>query len=140
MALGKNSFLTVAFLLFFICGACSTSGCRKYKNYNADHLKNSGAQELQKEIDQTNAINFPSKVKVYKYDGSKQCGLDKGIKLEEMEKQLKGIKIYKEFKKNDGLVRVMACGTPTGNANVYEISSKDLEKAKKLGFKIWAFH
>jgi hypothetical protein len=77
------------------------------------------------------------KVKVYKADGSLQCGMGTKIALETMEKQLKGIKVFSRTNKNDGLMRIQVCGAPTGQSNVYEINRTDLERALKAGFKEW---
>jgi hypothetical protein len=77
------------------------------------------------------------KVKVFKDDGSLQCGQGEQIALAEMEKELKNIRVYSSAHKNDGMMRIQLCGSPTGNCNVYEIDRKDLEAAMKLGFKEW---
>jgi hypothetical protein len=77
------------------------------------------------------------RVKVYKADGSLQCGMGKKITLEDMEKELKGIQVFSRSNQNDGLMRIQVCGAPTGQSNVYEISRSDLEKALKAGFKEW---
>ena len=79
------------------------------------------------------------RVKVYKPDGSLQCGQGKAIPLAEMQKDLKGIKVHSSFNKNDGMMRIQVCGSPTGNSNVYEIDRKDLEAAIKNGFKEWTY-
>ncbi|HEY8271960.1 MAG TPA: hypothetical protein VIG33_13805 [Pseudobdellovibrionaceae bacterium] len=79
------------------------------------------------------------KVKVYKPDGSLQCGQGKAIPIAEMQKELKDIKVYSSMNKNDGMMRIQLCGSPTGNANVYEIDRKQLQAAIKLGFKEWTF-
>lgn len=80
-----------------------------------------------------------SRIKVYKPDGSLQCGQGKAISLAEMQKELKDIKVYSSANKNDGMMRIQVCGAPTGNANVYEIDRKDLSAALKAGFKEWTF-
>lgn len=77
------------------------------------------------------------KVKVFKADGTLQCGQGKKIDISEMQKDLKGIKVYSSENKNDGMMRIQLCGTATGNSNVYEIDRKDLEAALKAGFKEW---
>ena len=76
---------------------------------------------------------------VYKYDGSLQCGQGRKIPLKEMASQLEGIKIYSKVNKPDGLMHIQVCGSPTGYANVFEISPNDLEKAQENGFKVWEF-
>jgi hypothetical protein len=79
------------------------------------------------------------RVKVYKYDGSLQCNMGKAISVDEMEKQLKDIKVFARENKSDGMMRIQLCGSPTGRANVYEIERKDIEAAKKAGFQEWTF-
>ncbi|MGZ3744010.1 MAG: hypothetical protein ACXVB1_17530 [Pseudobdellovibrionaceae bacterium] len=79
------------------------------------------------------------KVKVFKPDGSLQCGQGKATPIAEMQKELKDIKVYSSMNKNDGMMRIQLCGSPTGNANVYEIDRSQLEAAIKLGFKEWTF-
>ncbi|MGZ3769485.1 MAG: hypothetical protein ACXVCR_05045, partial [Bdellovibrio sp.] len=79
------------------------------------------------------------RVKVYKEDGSLQCGQGKAIPAADMQKQLKNIKVYSSENKNDGMIRIQVCGAPTGNSNVYEIDRKDLPAALKAGFKEWTF-
>lgn len=85
-----------------------------------------------------NAPTSPSeRVRVFKYDGSLQCGQGKAIAPEEMAKDLKGIHIHSSVNKADGLMHITQCGTPTGKANVFEIDRKDLSQAQKAGFKEW---
>ena len=78
-------------------------------------------------------------VKVYKYDGSLQCGMGRVFPLKEMSSQLAGIKIYSMISRPDGLMHITVCGSPTGQANVYEIEKKDLKKALELEFELWSF-
>lgn len=77
------------------------------------------------------------RVRVYKADGSLQCGMGKKIEPSEMQKELGSIKVYSSENKHDGMMRVQVCGHPTGQMNVYEIQAKDLDAALKLGFKKW---
>ncbi|MBX2995984.1 MAG: hypothetical protein KF681_14255 [Bdellovibrionaceae bacterium] len=86
-----------------------------------------------------NEVKPTDRVKVFKADGSLQCGQGKAIPVAEMQKQLKGITVFSAVNKMDGLMHIQACGTPTGQSNVYEIDRADLEKAKKLGFREWTF-
>jgi hypothetical protein len=94
-----------------------------------------------KEIEQLQAKqeNKPKTVKVYRYDGTLQCGMGKRIPLEEMQKDLKDIPILSAAHLNDGLMRVQLCGSPTGDANVFEIEDSKLERAKEFGFREWTF-
>lgn len=80
--------------------------------------------------------NAPT-VKIFKYDGSRQCGQGTPQKIDEMAKSLKGIQILSQENKNDGMMRIQMCGAPTGNANIYEIYQKDMKKAFKKGFREW---
>ena len=73
-------------------------------------------------------------VLVSKADGSLQCG-SKGLSTEEMEKQLKGIKILSRDKRPDGKMHIQVCGSPTGTVNVYEIPVSSLSEAETRGFK-----
>ncbi len=79
------------------------------------------------------------KVKVYKYDGSLQCGQGKAVSVEQMGNDLKKVTVFSSQKKSDGLMHIQVCGSPTGMANVYEIFEADLAKAEKAGFKMWSF-
>jgi hypothetical protein len=76
-------------------------------------------------------------IKIYKYDGSRQCGQGTLMGLEAMAKELKGIAIFSQENKNDGMMRIQMCGAPTGNANIYEINVSDMKKAFKKGFREW---
>ena len=78
-------------------------------------------------------------IAVYKYDGSKQCGMGKPISTADMAKELAGIKIISSTNKSDGMMRTQVCGAGTGAANIYVINKSDLEKAKKLKFLPWTF-
>ena len=86
----------------------------------------------------TKALNVET-IWVYKYDGSRQCGLGEVISLGKMKSELEDILIYKMEKRNDGLMHTMNCGAATGMANVYQIAKKDLKLAQKLGFQVWSF-
>jgi hypothetical protein len=76
---------------------------------------------------------------VYKEDGSLQCAMGKPVKLEVMEKDLKGIPVLAREKKSDGMMRIQLCGAPTGTMNTYKIPANRLSDAEKLGFKKWSF-
>lgn len=114
-----------------VLSACSSANCRQ-KNA----AKPVAAGEVASMDDQSAAQD---RVRVYKPDGSLQCGQGRAIPLTEMEKDLKGIKSYSSINKNDGMMRIQVCGSPTGNCNIYEIDRKDLGNALKNGFKEWTF-
>lgn len=77
------------------------------------------------------------KILVAKPDGSQQCEATSGIPLDRMAQDLSGIQIYRQFKANDGMMRIQVCGAPTGMYNVYEIDAKNRQKALDVGFEIW---
>lgn len=104
--------------------ACSHANCGAQKPENKSGVA----------MDKSSSTDH---VKVYKADGTLQCGQGKKIAISDMQNDLKDIKVYSSENKNDGMMRIQLCGSPTGNANVYEIDRKDLEAALKLGFKEW---
>jgi hypothetical protein len=88
----------------------------------------------------------PSTVRVFKYDGSRQCGFAAGISLEEMGKELHalGVTPVSQQKIAAPIMINAACGLPTGWANVYTIALQDLPKinpdpASNGAFSIWLF-
>ncbi len=110
------------FLIFLLVG-CANQHCR---------VKKEGASmaELQKE-------QGLEKILVAKADGSRQCEAASGIPLDIMARDLGAIEIFRQFKQNDGMMRIQVCGAPTGVYNVYEISAANQEKALNVGFEIW---
>jgi hypothetical protein len=123
-------------LFLIVLGAsiigCSTKNCREVR-------EEAGTRSVSKEHDPLSKTAQADRVRVYKPDGSLQCGMGDPVKLETMQKQLGGIKVHRSFNKNDGLMRAQVCGSSTGNSNVYEIDRKDLAAAQKAGFKEWTF-
>jgi hypothetical protein len=93
---------------------------------------NSGANAVNRGVTSTPS----STVLVYKADGSQQCGQNKGLSAEEMEKkELSALKVLSRTKKADGMMHIQTCGAVTGMINVYEIAIKDLKRAESKGFK-----
>jgi hypothetical protein len=129
--MGKKHLLI---LVLALVSACANKNCREVRIEN--EKANPG---LEKKIETAAAPGPQSRVKVFKYDGSKQCGMGNAVAVEQMQKDLTGLHVYSAEKKMDGLMHIQACGTPTGQANVYEIDRKDLLQAKKFGFKEWLF-
>lgn len=126
--------ITTTFLLsfaFIFLTACETTPCKRVSDNTEVNVENHQPGSIQ--------IPMEKKIKVFKPDGTKQCGQGEKISILEMEKQLKGIKVYQAYNKNDGQMRVQMCGAPTGNANVYEIDFEQLEAAQKNGFKEWIY-
>jgi hypothetical protein len=69
-------------------------------------------------------------VKVFRYDGSLQCGMGRAVSLDEMAKELTTANITvlsSEKRVVPGFI-IALCGTPTGIANVYEIAKDDLPR------------
>lgn len=130
-------------LLMLICltWGCAYGHCRKQQipKIAPTVVDEAKAQSAQTSADPSAAPIGPTRVMVFKYDGSLQCKPGSGLTVEKMAKELKGIKIYSSEKKADGLMHIQVCGSITGMANVYEISSEQLTKAEKLGFKKWSF-
>lgn len=123
------------FVLSLFVMACATGPCKTNAASSADAAK---LAKTQSEDTTMAPSSTAERVKVYKADGSLQCGQGKAIPVAEMQKQLKTIKVYSAVNKNDGMMRIQVCGSPTGNSNVYEIERKDLDAALKAGFKEWA--
>lgn len=115
--------------LLFILASCTHGNCRAQKMAEKHSQK--------PEVTMDKAAAATERIKVYKPDGSLQCGQGKAIPVKDMEKELGGIKVYSSSNQNDGKMRIQLCGSPTGNSNVYEIDRKDLDAALKLGFKEW---
>lgn len=131
MSRNHLSFLVVSFMMTV---ACTSANCRT----SADGRRAGRAtSEESKEQDPMNQTSVADRVMVYKNDGSLQCDQGKPISVTEMQNELKSIKVYSAGNRNDGMMRIMQCGTPTGNCNVYEIDRANLAAALKLGFKEW---
>ena len=123
----------ILFITVFCVSACSSKPCRGI-NLKKPILKK---EEVFKKIDPNKTVI--ETVKVYKYDGSLQCGMGKPTTPQQMSLQLKPIKIISMLSKHDGLMHITVCGSPTGRANLFEIEKTDLAEARKRGFEIWSF-
>jgi len=82
-------------------------------------------------------VNPETRMRVYKYDGSKQCSPGLAVSPAEMQKELVGIEVYAAESKMDHLMHPMICGVQSGKANVFTIQRKDLGAVQKLGYKEW---
>ena len=120
----KIFFLCVSGLCAFLVMACANHPCRTVDTSRLSEAKMPESQH-------------DAHISVYKYDGSRQCGMGVSIPLDDMSKQLEGIPVFSKKSQNDGLMRIQVCGAQTGNAHVFEILQRDLDKAKKLGFQPW---
>jgi hypothetical protein len=79
-----------------------------------------------------------SKIQIFKYDGTLQCGMGGEIPLDEMAKELESadIEIIASRKGTDGLVHISVCGASTGAINVYVIDRGALPAAQRLGYRL----
>jgi hypothetical protein len=116
---------------------CANGPCRKLKH---PELAPGGAPALAAVNEEKSAPEAvlheaaDGRVFVARPDGSLQCGMKKGLDLNEVEKDLKGIKVYSASKRPDGKVHIQVCGSGTGVMNVYEIPVSSLTDAEKRGF------
>lgn len=123
----------------FICGVtlafvgCSTGNCRSHQIAK----EQAGAEVQPKENKLLPDPTVTERVRVYKANGSLQCGQGKRIDPTTMAKELKEIPVYKSSTENDGKLRIQMCGAPTGNVNVFEIDKTNLERALGFGFTEW---
>ncbi|WP_416190303.1 hypothetical protein ACM67B_04360 [Neisseria sp. CCUG17229] len=77
------------------------------------------------------------RILVYKSDGSRQCGSGSGVSVQEMLRELDGIKVYTaRADVLHGVVFPAVCGGGTPNINVYMIDEKNLNKAQQRGFHL----
>lgn len=75
-------------------------------------------------------------IKVYKHDGSIQCG-SRGVPLEDMMLELTniGVDVVCSQKGHDGKFRATVCGIDTGYINIYKINFVNLQDAEFFGFE-----
>lgn len=132
MALGQRGLIVAVLALLFTVG-CSSKPCRGV-NLKEPLLKQSEVFNTEKKEDPSMFREW-----VYKYDGSKQCNMGKPLTPKQMRGQLSGIEVFKTLSKNDGLLHITVCGSPTGQANLYWIDKKDLKGAEERGFSVWNF-
>ncbi|MFN7728055.1 MAG: hypothetical protein ACK5P7_02745 [Bdellovibrio sp.] len=119
-----------------LVSACGTGPCKEQRSEASTQKPVQATLPMN---DVKNTTNPSNRVRIFKPDGSLQCGQGKAIPLAQMQKQLGSIKVFSAVNKMDGLMHIQACGTPTGQSNVYEIDRADLDEAKKLGFREWTF-
>jgi len=128
--------IALTLILSLVLLNCTTGGnCRQQA---AAQAKAAGTLPTADTVSLSNDASGPlDRVKVFKYDGSLQCGSGRAIPVEEMQLQLKAVKVFSAANKMDGLMHMQLCGSPTGKANVYEIDRHQLPEVIKLGFKEW---
>ncbi len=118
--------------------ACANSHCRYVREADAAKKTDAGPPVASPEAPVANIkTSSADRVRIYKFDGSLQCGLGHSQSLSQSQKTLASIRVYQSWKRHDGMMRVQLCGSPTGQANVFEIDRKDLPAAIQLGFKEW---
>lgn len=134
-----NAVLLACVINLGLALGCATGNCRETEDAAAKKKMAAETAPLKPgDIPVTKPTAGPNeKAKVYKYDGSLQCGMGKAISPEEMKKELGKIRVHSAISKADGLMHIQQCGTPTGQVNIFEIDKTDLAAAKKLGFKEW---
>ena len=132
--------LTLFLFLLFLAG-CSSSHCRTQKEVipPTGPVKAENKAKTLEKGKPTTAVKTAT-VRVYKYDGTKQCSTGKEVTLKVMAEELKELNVLSQEKLSDGLMRIQVCGQPTGMANVYEIPETNKKKAEGLGFKVWDFN
>ena len=86
-----------------------------------------------------NASSAKERIRIFKYNGNLQCAQGHAVSVDSMKSELGDIQVFTSESKSDGLFHTQVCGSPTGEANVFEINKRDLAKAKKLGFSEWTF-
>lgn len=124
----------ILILILTLAAGCTQGHCRRKAEAPGQAVPVETA-----ETNPTPSQKSSDRIFVYKYDGSLQCGMGKAISVDTMAKDLNGIQIFSSAKKPDGLMHIQVCGSITGVANVYEISSKFLKQAEAKGFKKWSF-
>ena len=78
----------------------------------------------------TGTVISADTVKIFRYDGSLQCGMGQAVPLDEMARELAAanIKVLSSEKRVVSGLIIALCGAPTGMANVYEIAKDDLPR------------
>ncbi|MFK8137317.1 MAG: hypothetical protein AB8E15_03060 [Bdellovibrionales bacterium] len=132
--------MKISFGLLFIAFlvGCSSGQCRRKNvdNFFAEKTKDLPQFQKAKTAETGLGEGATVWVKVFKPDGSLQCGMGKPISPEDMQAALdkEGIRVKSAVKQNDGLMRIQVCGSATGMINVFEIQETNLKRSDKLGF------
>lgn len=127
----KKFILVCGIVASFI--GCTTGNCRSQQI----KVEQAGPELPPKDNKLIPEPGSVERVRVFKSNGSLQCGQGKSIDLGTMAKDLKDIHVYKSSMENDGKMRIQMCGSPTGNVNVYEIDKANLTQALGYGFTEW---
>lgn len=124
------------YLIILLLAGCANKPCREPQVDKAALPQAPGTGVSGTTTTTTLTGSTSTRVLIAKKDGSRQCE-SKGLSPEEMEKQLKGIKVHSRRKESDGMMHIQMCGAQTGRYNVYEIDAADLKKALSMGFQEW---
>ena len=82
------------------------------------------------------AVSDGQTIQDYKPDGARQSE-GAGISVQEMQKELSGIRVYGAEKSAlQGVMFPAVCGGGTGSINVYTITEADVIKAQARGFQL----
>lgn len=121
------TFLLCALPLFFFA-ACSSTGTKTGPTDPVSKTK--------KEV--KNYDPRPGRVWVYRQDGSKSCGVKKGLPLTTAVSELdqRGVRVFKQRKNHDGKMRMMVCGAETGMQNELHIDGQSLPVAGAMGYRV----
>lgn len=134
----KNSFLL---MFVFLLTACAAGNCREQRAEERRKSSSAGTSVTETRAEQvlkeTKGSNVMDRVKIYKPDGSLQCGMGAAVPLDTMKKDLGDIKVYSQENTSDNLMHIALCGSPTGKINVYEIDRENLKEALSKGFKVF---
>ncbi len=125
-------------LMMMLALGCASGHCRSQYAEPGDH-KQTSEESLRAAFPNDSSTRLPASdatIRIFKSDESKQCEHTKGIGLEEMEKELKGIKVLSRAKGHDNMMHASSCGSDTGIINIYEIPLTDWSKAEKLQFRL----
>lgn len=125
------------FLITLGLVSCTSSKCRRKDHIPPVAAVTKEAISKDLKISTPHDKNKGQTVLIYKYDGSLQCQVGGTIPLDEMARELKGIKIISKENRSDRLLHVQLCGAITGQANFYEIQKENLSEAQTRGFKLW---
>ena len=94
----------------------------------------------------TGTVISADTVKIFRYDGSLQCGMGQVVSLDEMARELAAanIKVLSSEKRVVSGLIIALCGAPTGMANGYEIARYDIPRIPAgpqgvKSFKPWVF-
>lgn len=128
MGQGKFSSMVIAVALSVSLGACTASRPQPEK-------KSLPPAKTSEEIELTARSG---QVWVVRPDGSKSCGVKKGLTPRAAAQELEGVgvRVFKQRTGHDGLMRMMVCGTDTGNLVELLIDGRGLPIASKKGFRV----